>query len=910
MLRSAVARVAEGGSAFVLVVGEPGIGKSTLLAALSDLGREAGLAVGFGRGLPEGAVPLWPWRSALQSVTAERGHGAGELSFPLGELDDPDAGRLARLEGGGAERFAIFERFAGHLTACAAHGPIALLLDDLQWAEVSLLRLLRHLVQRPALPGVLIAGALRTTERLPADGNELVSDLTAQPVTDVAEVSGVDEGEVAAFAEVASARRLSGAEIRVLAGRSGGNPFLLGELLRWVPSGTSALELDAVLPLAVRESVRRRLVVEEAVVQRVVKAAAVAWPAASPDLLARVLEVDRVELAEALDAAVRAGLLAGRSQGRGSVAFVHDLVREAVLSMLPTWDRIILHVAVGTALANDVRSSSWAAVAAHLMAARPLVDDATLADVAHRAADEAARVGAFDEAANHLAVALEVTQPAGDTARRGALLWERGRMLWAAERADESEQVLDEAAALARRTGDGDLLACVALSWRGGELRAIFRHPDHRFLALLREALTSSGPGDSHRRCLLLSTWARCAFWDIGDSDAIAACDDGVAMARRLGDPEVLIHALGTRFYYRWRPELARERLAIADEMLSVAVAAADPRLIAEGSYFRLLALLDLGWLRDAWSELDRFDDAVAISGQPLVKLRALWLRAARHLAMGDRLLADEVAGQASGLAERMGRPDAAVELIGQRLVLLASEGRPDDAVRLVSPGVLGPTAYNAVVALANGLGGRPAEARESLDAVVTAGLERFPRDMSWLFTRCGLLAAAAVSGDAGAGQILYDALGPFAGQWAVLNPGVMVLGVVDHYLGLGAAMLGRLDEALDHRRRAAAIHENEGAVALALLSLHELETALGRRDEPGDDAEAARARRRIAELAVSNTVPFVPLLAIAWSAGDAVVVPDHRQCLVLEGDIWLVEFAGGRVRLRDQRGLHHLRAL
>jgi len=578
--------------------------------------------------------------------------------------------------------------------------------------------------------------------------------------------------------------------------------------------------------------------------------------------------------------------------------------------VLPSWDRMTLHVAVGTALAGNVRSSSWAAIAAHLMAARPLVDDPMLADVARRAAIEAARVGAFDEAADHLAVALDVTQAAGDTAERGALLWERGKMLWAAERAEESEQVLDEAAALARRTGDGELLARVALSWRGGELRAIFRHRDHRFLALLREALTLNGSGDSHRRCLLLSTWTRCAFWDIADAEALAACDEGLAMARRLGDPEVLTNALGTRFYYRWRPELARERLAIADEMLSVAVAAADPRLIVEGRYFRLLALLDLGWLRDAWSELDRFDEAVAASGQPLMKLRALWLRAARHLAMGDRLLADEVAGQASGLAERMGRPDAAVELMGQRLVVLASEGRPDDAVRLVSPGLLGPVAYNAVVALANGLGGQPAEARASLSAVVTAGLDRFPRDMSWLFTRCGLLAAAAVSGDADTAQILYDALEPFAGQWAVLNPGVMVLGVVDHYLGLGAAVLGRLDEALDHLRRAAAIHGSEGAVALALLSLHELTTALDRRNDPGDAAEVARAGQRMAELAGRNTVPFTPLLAVAWSAGAAGVVPEHRQCLVLEGDIWLVEFAGGQVRLRDQRGLHHLRTL
>jgi predicted ATPase len=112
VLRAAVVRVVDGGSAFVLVVGEPGIGKSTLLGALSDLARESGLAVGFGRGQSEGAVPLWPWRSALESVAAERGQSVGEFSCPL---DAPNAPveRLAQLDGGGTERFAIFERFPG-----------------------------------------------------------------------------------------------------------------------------------------------------------------------------------------------------------------------------------------------------------------------------------------------------------------------------------------------------------------------------------------------------------------------------------------------------------------------------------------------------------------------------------------------------------------------------------------------------------------------------------------------------------------------------------------------------------------------------------------------------------------------------------------------------------------------------
>jgi tetratricopeptide (TPR) repeat protein len=889
VVRRAVARAAADRSAFLLVVGEPGIGKTTLLGELSDLAANAGLTVGCGRGVPEGAAPLWPWTSALANTETKR-------SGPT--LDS------------GASRFAVFERLAGDLGRRAAERPMALVIDDLQWADLSALRFLAHLLDRPALAGVLVAAGLRTTEPLADEAADVVSGLLAHPSAGVVELSSFGEAEVTAFADERLARRPSDDEVALLVRRSGGNPFLLGELLRWMPAADSPVELDAVLPLAVRESVRRRLVVEDGTTQMVVKAAAVAGSAATLKLLATVTGVDGVEVGRALDSAERAGIVVVEPGRRGSVTFVHDLVRQVVMSLLPTWSRIELHHAVGMALHDDVRSSSWAVVAAHLVLARPLVDDVTLSDVLHRAANEASRAGAFDEAADHLAVALELTAPAGDTAERGELLLERGRALWAAERADESTAVLGEAAALARRTGNGELLARVALSWRGGELRMINRRADDQFLALLREALAAYPPGDSQLRCLLLSRLARCAHFDLGDRDGIAAGDEAVAIARRLGDPEALTESLGTRFYYCWRPELVRERLVVADEIIAVATAADDAGLVAQGSYFRLHALLELGWLRDAWSELDRFEAAVAASGQPIMKVRALWLRATRHLALGERQQADEAADEACQLAERMGRPDAAVERLGQSILLWAAEDRVDDVMRMVGPVLRHPVTYNSVVAMANGFGGRPVEARAALGAVVAAGLERHPRDMMWIFGRCGLLAAAVVSGDRDAGQVLHDSLVPFAGQWAVLNPGIVVAGAVDHYLGLGAALLGRTDEAVDHLRRAAATHERQGAVALALLSLHELGTVLERRGQTGDDDEIARIEQRIALLDTRNTVPFKPLLHIMWSAPDAAPVPQQLQRLVLEGDTWLVEFAGARARLRDQRGLHHLRTL
>jgi tetratricopeptide (TPR) repeat protein len=903
VLREAVARASAGEPAFLLVVGEPGIGKSTMLAALSDLARGSGMPVGFGRGQPDGTVPLSPWRSALAAVAA-----CGRPPCRFGVADEPVVDAETRLDGGLTERFAYFEEIAGDVAACAAGGPVAIVLDDVHWADVSALRLLRHLLDHPELPGLLLAAALRTTEPLAGDAWDVVSGLLAHPRMDVVELRGFDPSEIAAFAQQATSRRLTDAHVGVLTQRSGGNPFMLAELLRWAPPDGTAADLEASLPLAVRESVRRRLVVEDAVTQQLVKTAAIAGSVASLELLAKVTAIDRLELGSALDAAARAGLL--DVDDVGSVGFVHDLVRESVLMLLPTWDRLELHHAVGLALRGGARSWSWTAVVGHLLAAGPLGDNGTLADAARHAAAECTGAGAFDEAAEHLALVLNVTDPDGDTAERGRVLLERGRVLWAAERAEESCATLTQAAELARRTSDGELLARVALSWRGGELRAIFGRPDRQFVALLREALAALPPDDDPLRCLLLARWVRCGHSDITDVDLHAAIDEAEAMARRLGDPEAITAVLGTRFYLLWRPELARDRLATAEEILAAAVVSEDPGLIADARYFRTCALLDLGWLRDAWSELEQFEQAAVASGQPMLRLRALWFRVTRHLVQGDRAAADDDAEHAWGLATRMGRPDAGVERLGQMLPVLAAEDRVDEVLRHVSPGLLGSSLHKAVVAWTNGLGGRPVEAQAALAAVVAAGLDRSRTDMMWLCGRCGLLAAAAVAGDRETAQVLYDELVPFAPRWAVINPGIMVLGAVDHFLGVGAAFLGRLDAAVDHLRRAARAHEDEEAAALALLSLHELAAVLARMDDPRHAGELEAVGDRIARIARRNTVPFKPLLPVIWAAADAPPVRCQVHRLLHEGDTWLVEFDGSRARLRDQRGLHHLQTL
>ncbi|MFB9742566.1 BREX system ATP-binding domain-containing protein, partial [Pseudonocardia sulfidoxydans] len=170
-----------GTGATVLLAGEPGIGKTTLAAALATLARETDVPVLTGRADPEvGTPPLWPWWQAL--------HGRPEHGV-LAALPAADGDAAALL----GHRLRAFEAVARGLAD--RPGGTLVVLEDLHWADEATLALLAHLTGRP---GVLAVGTYRSTERPPALRSGLVAldragarriDLTAWTGTEVAAVA-------------------------------------------------------------------------------------------------------------------------------------------------------------------------------------------------------------------------------------------------------------------------------------------------------------------------------------------------------------------------------------------------------------------------------------------------------------------------------------------------------------------------------------------------------------------------------------------------------------------------------------------------------------------------------------------------------------------------------------------------
>ena len=289
-LREAWGRVAEGGSAAVLLVGEAGIGKTRLAAELAAGVHRAGGSVLYGR-CDEGlAVPYQPFAEALGSRFAEA-----------------------------ADQLALFAA-----TAACLDGH-ALVLDDLHWATAPTLHMLRHVIR--AEPHALILGTYRDTELEPG---HLLRTLPAERI----ELNGLDEPAIASLLAAAGASA-PGAPARLLA-QTNGNPFFVRELIAHPGE-----------PAPLRDVIARRVARLSPEGQRLLTAAAVAGTEFSVTVVEHALGPDADAL-DALDEATAAGLLTER--GHGDYAFTRALVRQTIYAGLTSTRRARLHWAIGEAL--------------------------------------------------------------------------------------------------------------------------------------------------------------------------------------------------------------------------------------------------------------------------------------------------------------------------------------------------------------------------------------------------------------------------------------------------------------------------------------------------------------------------------------------------------------------------------
>ncbi|HEX5741497.1 MAG TPA: AAA family ATPase, partial [Pilimelia sp.] len=388
-------RVPQEGVGAVFLTGESGMGKTRLLTAAADAARQAGMPVFWGTCLDLGdASPLHPVRQALHSFDPPPGP-AGALAAAAAR----DA--LALLDHGTTEAEGsggLLERLCRHLGAAAGGRPFVLVLDDLQWADQTTRRLLLYLLAGLADLRLVLFGAAATDK--PQDGVALrqtllqLRKIRTVRVLDLPPLGRADADRLAA--EVAGQPLEPGAADLVWQ-RSGGNPSVIGELVRYAGAAGGGI------PASLREVVLTRLAALGPDCQAAVRAVAAGVEPVNHTLLAQVVTLEEDRLIEAVREAVAGHVLTVVGDGyRLHSQLIKDVVEP---TLLPT-ERASLHRRYAEALSAAPGGNSrhdWLAMHWRRAGDR---DRALTAAVA--AAREAERLYGFAEAHEHWSAALEL----------------------------------------------------------------------------------------------------------------------------------------------------------------------------------------------------------------------------------------------------------------------------------------------------------------------------------------------------------------------------------------------------------------------------------------------------------------------------------------------------------------------
>ena len=272
-LRAALEDTLAGQGRLVMLVGEPGIGKSRTAQELAVLAEQRGGQALWGRCYEdEGAPPYWPWvqplrayiqQAGAEQLTAELGPGAAVIAEIVPEI----YGKLADLETPPAQepeaaRFRLFDSITTFLKNVARRQPLMLVLDDLHWADRASLLLLEFLVREIESSSMLLVGAYRDVEVTRSHPlTQTLGALVREQLFQRVQLDGLTQKEVGELVEGSAGITLTVEASEVIHKRTDGNPFFVGEVTRQATLNdiTEDQGWASIIPEGVRDAIGRRL---------------------------------------------------------------------------------------------------------------------------------------------------------------------------------------------------------------------------------------------------------------------------------------------------------------------------------------------------------------------------------------------------------------------------------------------------------------------------------------------------------------------------------------------------------------------------------------------------------------------------------------------------------------------------
>ncbi|MGW4635873.1 AAA family ATPase [Nocardia sp. NPDC004415] len=863
-LRAAVLATAAGASRVVLLRGPAGIGKTWLTERAAELAAAAGLRIARGAALDDtGACPLRVWTCAAGAVPG--------LSAALRTVGEP--GNTVPVR-----RFRMYSAVAAALCASAEDSGLALILEDLHWADPSSLELLTHLVTTESRARLLILATIRE----PA-GNALLAELPdwlCHAHVECYTVPALSEPEIGAWIEQRGGAADLAPSVRDL---TGGNPLLIhlasasgfditagercpGSLVSWagVPGQTirelgSASSVGGIASDAdcAPVSDTELLDVRGVVLGRhqrlspgdsaLLSVASVLGERIDTEVLAHLTGAPAAQAAQEvrqmIAAATEAGLV--RDFGDAAPVFVHAVVRDVLYTELPCAHRAELHRSVAEALADRADTAIAGLIATHWRASGATTSAALR--WFRRAAHAARLAAAYPLAIRFGEWAIEAARTADDATRAELLLdlardeFDAGwiatsldHSIAAASLADEIDRpdLIAEAALVVHDVSTPTVLAELNLLCSRA-LRRLDprRHPDLIARLMAQHALFAADRGAGREAAML-------------SEQALYAAD-------RCTDPEVVFDTVRARYTARSDLRFLDERTELAARSLAID----HPPAQLCGHLWTADTCLQRGDLTAADTAIDHL--AVLADSQPLARWHLLRLRADRALLVGDLAGAREFDTTAADFAGLLGDPELAARHEMFRVVDAVLTGHMDkDELRTATKPFAPPpkTPFARLrIPILHALSGDLATAATLFAPLrdLPDTLEPGPHRLAALY---GTGVLAELLADTDTADRVYRALSGHEDHYAADGTPFPYLGSLARIRADNARVAGHLDAAVDLYHHAltqdAAIQAHP---YLALTHLALARTHLARADLPTAHAAATTAAATFRHLGLTH---------------------------------------------------------
>lgn len=789
--------VTNGARQAIFVGGEPGAGKTRLIAELCVRLEELGGGVLLGTCVAELGPPYQPFEAPVGALRAALldGHLDGDSGATDGPSSEVLADRLGTITGrddavrrGGepSGQRETFDAVTRCLRKAADQQPLVVVLDDLHWAGPTALQLLAYVVEHAPDSRLLVIGAHRTTS--PDKSPDLVSRIAALYRLDGVrrmDLTPLDTEDITEFLVGNGVpRREAGPAAVVLRDRTGGNPFFLCELwedlLRLRRDRQLRPGAETPTPDVVRDSVRQRTAGLSPAHRDVLGVAAVIGEEFDAETLLAIVGND--DGLPALDAVLATGLLQPVPDLVSTYRFTHALARRAVLDGIPSARRARDHERVGTIL--ERRGAPVEQLAHHFEAAHLL--------------------GHADKAVGYLGAAAEVAEQR--LAHSEAARLHRRAARLAETRAEAGERTL--AAARSHH------LACeFALARELLEPLAATGGDDMRLRAAIAYEEAAWPDGHSGQHCIDLLSAAVDGRWDDasdpqsvralaglaratahagehGRAEVLAA--RAIALARDSADVDLLGHALAAAMQIGFRPGVNDTKRVRAEELTQLAGGRGQGLHLGPAAFHRLLIAYqdgDRATLAAARGDLERVSET---SGQRYWSYLGGFADVSMHLVTGHFAEAQRVAEDVLATGESFG-DDAADGPYGVQSFMIRRETGGLEPVRRFITGHEDVAGHwpPALLALYTGLAMKEPATRVlhhilHQDVVANAASARWPGTLAFV-------AEAAVSlQDREAAEAAGVELEEFSGLNLVMGPMIAVFGAADRYLAALDSLLGR----------------------------------------------------------------------------------------------------------------------